>query len=65
MPVVLLIREDAEVLERVTIETLASLLPGARIATLPRESNEQLADGPEWIKAIAEALESPPPIDPC
>ena len=30
MPVVLLVKDDAEVLERVTVETLASLLPRAR-----------------------------------
>jgi hypothetical protein len=65
MPVELVVKVDAEVLERVTVETLASLLPRARIATLPRESNEQLAGGPQWIKAIAEALRSPPPSDPC
>jgi pimeloyl-ACP methyl ester carboxylesterase len=65
MPVELLVQDDAEVLPRVTVETLASLLPRARIATLPRASNEQLAGGPEWIEAIAEALGSPPPADTC
>jgi hypothetical protein len=65
MPVVLLVQDDAEVLERVTVETLVSLLPRARIATLPRASNEQLAGGLEWTEAIVEALGSPPPTDPC
>jgi pimeloyl-ACP methyl ester carboxylesterase len=65
IPVELLVKDDADLLERVTVETLGSLLPRARIATPPRESNEQLVGSPEWIKAIAEALESPPPTDPC
>jgi pimeloyl-ACP methyl ester carboxylesterase len=65
VPVGLLIEDDAEVLERVTAETLVSLLPRARIATLPRETNEQPAGGPEWTEAITEALGSPPPTDPC
>jgi pimeloyl-ACP methyl ester carboxylesterase len=65
MPVGLLVQDDAEVLDRVTVETLVSLLPGARITTLPRDSNEQLASGPEWIEAIVEALGSPPPTDSC
>jgi hypothetical protein len=56
MPVVLLIKEDAEVLDRVAVETLASLVPRARITTVPRRSNEQLASGSEWTEAIAEAL---------
>jgi len=65
MPVGLLVRDDAEVLERVTVETLVSLLPRARITTLPRDSNKQVAGGPEWTEAIVEALRSPPPTDPC
>ena len=65
MPVELLVKDDADLLERVTVETLGSLLPRARIATLPRASNEQLAGGPEWIEAIAAALGSPRPTDPC
>jgi pimeloyl-ACP methyl ester carboxylesterase len=56
MPVVLLVKEDAEVLERVTVETLASLVPRARIATVPPQSTEQLASGSEWTEAIAKAL---------
>ena len=65
MPVGLLVRDDAEVLERVTVETLVSLLPRARITTLPRDSNKQVAGGPEWTEAIVEALRPPPPTDPC
>jgi pimeloyl-ACP methyl ester carboxylesterase len=65
MPVGLLVQDDAEVLEQVTVETLVSLLPRARITTLPRDSNEQLAGGPEWTEAIVEALKSPPPTDSC
>jgi pimeloyl-ACP methyl ester carboxylesterase len=56
MPVELLVNDDAEALERVTVETLVSLLPCARIATLPRASNEQLVGGSEWIEAIAETV---------
>jgi hypothetical protein len=56
MPVVLLVKEDAEVLERVTVETIASLVPRARIATVPPQSTEQLARGSEWTEAIAKAL---------
>ena len=56
VPVVLLVKDDAEVLARVTVETLASLIPRARIATVPLESDEQLAGGPEWVEAILEAL---------
>jgi pimeloyl-ACP methyl ester carboxylesterase len=65
MPVELLVKDDAEILERVTAETLGALLPRARITTLPRASEEQLAGGPEWTEAIAAALGSPPPTDPC
>jgi len=56
MPVVLLVKEDAEVLERVTVETIASLVPRARIATVPPQSTERLASGSEWTEAIAKAL---------
>lgn len=56
MPVVLLVKDDAEVLERVTVETLASLMPRARIVTLPAASNDQLASGSEWAGAIVETL---------
>ena len=56
MPVVLLVRDDAAALERVTVETLASLLPRARITTLPVESHDELASGSGWTEAIAEAL---------
>ena len=58
MPVVLLVKDDAEVLERVTVETLASFIPHARIATLPPGSKDQLDSGSEWIDAIAEAYRS-------
>jgi pimeloyl-ACP methyl ester carboxylesterase len=56
MPIALLVKDDAEELERVTVETLASLMPRARIVTLPPESHDQLASGSEWTEAIAEAL---------
>jgi hypothetical protein len=56
MPVVLLVKENAEILERVTVETLASLVPRARITTVAPRSTEPLASGSEWTQAIAEAL---------
>jgi pimeloyl-ACP methyl ester carboxylesterase len=56
MPIALLVNDDADLLQRVTVETLASLLPSARIAAVPRESNEQLTSGSEWTEAIAEVL---------
>jgi pimeloyl-ACP methyl ester carboxylesterase len=56
MPVVLLVKENAEILERVTVETLASLVPRARITTVAPRSTEQLTGGSEWTQAIAEAL---------
>jgi pimeloyl-ACP methyl ester carboxylesterase len=56
MPVVLLVKENAEILERVTVETLASLVPRARITTVAPRSTEQLTSGSEWTQAIAEAL---------
>ena len=56
MPVELLVKDDAEILERVTAETLVALLPRAQITTLPRASGEQLAGGPEWTEAIGEVL---------
>lgn len=56
MPIVLLVKDDAAVLERVTVETLASLTPHARIVTLPSESHDQLASGSEWTEAIAREL---------
>ena len=65
LPVVLLIKDDAEVLERVTVETLASFIPHARSATLPSGSKNQLDSGSEWIDAIAEVLRSAPPTVPC
>jgi len=65
MPVGLLVKDDADALERATVETLLALLPRARIATLPGTSIKQLAGGPEWTGAIVEALGSPPPTDPC
>jgi pimeloyl-ACP methyl ester carboxylesterase len=58
MPVELLVKDDAGVLEHATVETLTALLPRARIATLPGASTEQLAGGPEWTGAIVEALVS-------
>jgi hypothetical protein len=65
MPVVLLVNDDAEVLERVTVETLASFIPHARSATLSSGSKNQLDSGSEWIDAIAEVLRSAPPTVPC
>ncbi len=56
MSVVLLVKEDAEVLERATVDTLASLVPRARITSVPPQSTEQPASGSEWTEAIAEAL---------
>ena len=56
MPVVLLVKENAEILERVTVESLASLVPRARITTVAPRSPEQLTGGSEWTEAIAEAL---------
>jgi pimeloyl-ACP methyl ester carboxylesterase len=56
MPVVLLVRDDAEVLERVTVETLASLLPRTRVTTLPSQSHDPLARGSGWTEAIAAVL---------
>ena len=56
MPVVLLVKDDAELLERVTVETLASFIPHVRIATLPPGTKDQLASGSEWTEAIAEVL---------
>jgi pimeloyl-ACP methyl ester carboxylesterase len=65
MQVELLAKDDTEILERVTAETLVALLLRARITTLPRASHEQLAGGPEWTEAIAAALGAPPSTDPC
>jgi pimeloyl-ACP methyl ester carboxylesterase len=62
MPVVLLVKDDAEVLERVTVETISSLMAHARIATLAPRPHEQLAGGLEWIEAIAEVLLTLPPF---
>jgi pimeloyl-ACP methyl ester carboxylesterase len=56
MPVVLLVKADAEVLQRGTVETLASLVPRSRITTVAPQSTEQLASGSEWTGAILEAL---------
>jgi pimeloyl-ACP methyl ester carboxylesterase len=56
MPVVLLLKDDAEVLERATVKTLASLIPGARTAMLPPEPVARLAGGSEWTVAIVKAL---------
>jgi pimeloyl-ACP methyl ester carboxylesterase len=64
MPVVLLVKEDAEFLERGTVEALASLVPHARIATVPPQSTEQPASGSEWTEAIVEVLGSAPPLFP-
>jgi esterase len=60
MPVWLLATDDAEILDRATVEILASLLPRARIETLPSGPNEQLATSPEWTDAIATVLTSAP-----
>jgi pimeloyl-ACP methyl ester carboxylesterase len=60
MPVWLLIKEDAGVLERATVEILDSLLPRARIGALPPGPNEQLAVSSEWTDVIATVLTSAP-----
>ena len=60
MPVWLLATDDTEVLERATVEIIASLLPRARIGTLPSGPNEQMATGPAWTDAIAAVLTSAP-----
>ena len=60
MPVRLLTKDDAEVLERATVEILVSLLPRAQIATLPPGPNEQLSGSPDWTGAIAAVLRSAP-----
>src|SRR5215204_7606198 len=64
MPVVLLVKDDAEFLERVTVETLASFIPHVRIATLPPWTKDQPASGSEWTEAIAEVLGSAPATVP-
>ena len=56
MPVALLFNDDADLLGRVTAETLTSLMPNARITTVPRGPNEHLVSGSEWTEAIARAL---------
>jgi pimeloyl-ACP methyl ester carboxylesterase len=56
IPGALLVNADADLLERVTVETLASLMPKARITTVPRVANESLVSGSEWTEAIAEVL---------
>ncbi|MCD6034201.1 MAG: hypothetical protein K0S78_6387 [Thermomicrobiales bacterium] len=56
MPVALFVNADADVLERVTVETLASLMPNARITTMPRAANEPLVSGSDWTEAIVEVL---------
>jgi pimeloyl-ACP methyl ester carboxylesterase len=60
MPIVLLVKENAEALERGAVETLVSLVPRAQVTTVPLQSNEQLASGSEWTEAITETLESAP-----
>jgi pimeloyl-ACP methyl ester carboxylesterase len=64
MPVVLLVKDDAELLERVTVKILASFIPPVRIATLPPGTKDQPASGSEWTEAIAEVLGSAPPTVP-
>ncbi|HLL50645.1 MAG TPA: hypothetical protein VK356_08260, partial [Thermomicrobiales bacterium] len=54
--IVLLIKDGAEVLERVTVETLASLMPHARMTTLPPVPNDPLTSGSEWTEAIVKVL---------
>ncbi|HEX2281689.1 MAG TPA: alpha/beta hydrolase [Thermomicrobiales bacterium] len=61
MPVWLLAKDDADVLERAAVEILASLLPRARMGTLPSGPNQHLATSPEWTDAIATVLTSAPP----
>jgi 3-oxoadipate enol-lactonase len=56
MPVELLVKDDADVLERATVETLGALLPRARITAVLAESDAELASGREWIEAIGEVL---------
>jgi pimeloyl-ACP methyl ester carboxylesterase len=56
LPVVLLVKDDAVELERVTVETLASFLPRARIERVLVEAGVELVGGPEWTKAIVEVL---------
>jgi len=60
MPIALLVKENAEALERSAVETLVSLVPRAQVTTVPLQSNEQLASGSEWTEAITETLESAP-----
>jgi len=64
MPVVLLVKDDAEFLERVTVKILASFIPHVRIATLPPWTKDQPASGSEWTEAIAEVLGSAPATVP-
>jgi len=64
MPVVLLVKDDAELLERVTVKILASFIPHVRIATLPPWTKDQPASGSEWTEAIAEVLGSAPATAP-
>ena len=56
MPIALLVKDDAAVLERLTGETLASLMPHARMTTLPPVPNDPLTSGSEWTEAIVKVL---------
>ena len=56
MPIVLIVNSKAEVLQRATVESIASLIPRARIVNLPAVSNDQTTSGSGWTEAIVEAL---------
>ena len=60
VPAWLLTKDDADILERATVEILASLLPRARTGTLPPGPNEHVAISLEWTGAIAGVLTSAP-----
>ena len=56
VPITLLVKDDAAVLERLTIGNLASLMPLARVTTLSLLPNDPLTSGSEWIEAISREL---------
>jgi pimeloyl-ACP methyl ester carboxylesterase len=56
MPIVLIVNSKAEILQRATVESIASLIPRARIVNLPAVSNDQTTSGSGWTEAIVEAL---------
>ena len=55
-PVTLLIRDDAQLLERGTVDALASHLPRARIETISPDNERHSDPGAEWTEAVARAL---------